>query len=60
MAAFEILDRAEIDYHLKDRVMSRIDRLGSRGAAAVLGDLTGLDLPGNLRAALVEVLTAAA
>lgn len=59
-AAFAILDRAEIDYHLKDRVMSRIDRLTVRGPGAVLGDLTGVDLPGNLRAALVEVLTAGA
>jgi hypothetical protein len=53
---FDVLDQAEIAYDVQTRVLSAADRVG---ALALLSTLPTLDLPGNLREILTEIIAAA-
>ncbi|MFI2753711.1 TIM-barrel domain-containing protein [Cellulomonas sp. P22] len=54
---FALLDEAEIAYDTKSRVMALVERMSG---TALVSTLHGLDLPGNLYGAIVEVVAAAA
>jgi alpha-glucosidase (family GH31 glycosyl hydrolase) len=51
---FTLLDRAQIEYALKTTVWSLVEHPLDR----VIGELSALELPGNLYRALIELLTA--
>lgn len=53
---FEVLDQAEISYELKDTVMATVQRLAG---VALLAALDSMELPGNLRGVLTEIVAAA-
>src|SRR4051794_20743452 len=54
-AAFALVDRAEIDYALKEEALAAVTTLAG---PALLAALHALDLPGNLYGALLEVASA--
>ncbi|MBD5476592.1 MAG: DUF5110 domain-containing protein [Lachnospiraceae bacterium] len=53
---FQILDRAEIEYVLKEKIFDRIEN--RRDAASLLGELLALELDHDLCSALAEIITA--
>lgn len=55
-AVFDFLNRAQIEFDLKDRIYDAV-RSGS-SAGRILSALTGMDLEADLLAALTELLTA--
>ena len=53
---FRLLDEAEIAFDTKSRVMELVERMSG---PALVASLHGLDLPGNLYGAILEVVAAA-
>ena len=49
---FEMLDRAQIDYDLKDRIMTAVNR---QDGTPLLASLQAMELPGNLIGVLTEL-----
>lgn len=53
---FQILDRAEIEYALKENIFDLIEN--QKDAACLLGGLLALELNHDLYSALAEIITA--